>query len=126
MKRVVLILIIAFLAFISVKAQNKEKPADFSSVEILPQFPGGQSNFTKYIYSSLKYPTDARKIKGKVIVSFIVEKDGSLSNIRVLKGLGGTYDKEAVRIIKESPIWQPAIQGDKAVRFAYTAPINFQ
>ena len=99
---------------------------DFASVEVLPEFPGGgQSAFGKYIQKNFKYSPMAREqgVSGKVIMSFVVEKDGSLTDIKVLRDLGLGTGEEAVRVLKNSPHWKPGIQNGRPVRVAYTLPI---
>ncbi|MGV8877686.1 MAG: TonB family protein [Sphingobacteriaceae bacterium] len=94
---------------------------------LLPQFPGGDIAFGKYLESAIQYPAEARKnnIQGRVIVYFIVEKDGSLTNIKVLRDIGSGCGKEAIRVLKKSPKWRPAIYDQKPVRADYTCPISF-
>ncbi|MEJ7692632.1 energy transducer TonB, partial [Daejeonella sp.] len=100
----------------------------FSSVEVLPEFAGGMAGWGKYLTANLRYPAEAKskKITGRVILSFIVEKDGGISDIKVLRGIGGGADEEAVRVLSTSPKWKPGIQNGRAVRVAYTMPIFFQ
>ncbi len=100
----------------------------FTNVEVLPSFPGGLQAFGKFLAQNLKYPEVAKKanIQGRVFCQFIVEKDGSLSNIRVVSGIGGGCDEEAVRVLAISPKWKPGLQNDKVVRVSYTIPIFFQ
>lgn len=132
----------SFLGSISVSAmgepqkQERTKAAssisrevkDFASVEVLPEFQGGMKGWGEYLQTALKYPDEARtkNITGRVILSFIVEKDGSLSEIKVLRGIGGGADEEALRVLKTSPNWKPGIQDGRPVRVAYTMPIFFQ
>ncbi|MGV8877685.1 MAG: TonB family protein [Sphingobacteriaceae bacterium] len=100
----------------------------FDKVEQLPKFPdGGDAAFGKYLASNIKYPAIAKenKIEGRVIVSFIVELDGALSDIKVLRDIGGSCGEEAIRVLKASPKWIPGMQNGKAVRVAYTCPITF-
>ncbi len=101
---------------------------DFASVEVMPEFPGGQSAWGKYLQKTMKYPPIAREnnITGRVIVSFVVEKNGDLSDIKVLRGIGGGCDEEAVRVLKAAPSWKPGIQNGRSVRVQYTMPIFFQ
>ena len=101
---------------------------DFASVEVLPEFSGGMAGWGKYLQANLKYPAEAksRNITGRVILAFVVEKNGSLSDIKVLRGIGGGADEEAVRVLKTSPNWKPGIQNGRPVRVAYTMPIFFQ
>ncbi len=102
---------------------------DFSTAEVLPEFEGGQAGWGKYLSENLKYPEQARKdsISGRVIMGFIVEKDGTLSDIKVLRGVDGGLDEEAVRVLKNSPKWKPGkILDGSPVRVAYTMPIFFK
>ena len=99
----------------------------FMIVEEEPEFPGGPAKLLEYIQQNLKYPMEAREnnIQGKVIVSFVVEKDGSISNVKVLRGIGGGCDAEAVRVIESLPKFKPGKQRGNLVRVSYTLPINF-
>ncbi|MFA6945954.1 MAG: TonB family protein [Pedobacter sp.] len=101
---------------------------NFTNVEVLPEFPGGMKGWGEYLQSALKYPDEARKnkITGRVILSFIVLKNGSITDIKVLRGIGGGADEEAVRVVKESPKWKPGILKGEPVNVAYTMPIFFQ
>jgi protein TonB len=96
-------------------------------IENYPEFPGGHSAFIKFLGRNLKYPVNAveRGIEGKVLISFIIEKDGRLSNIKILRGIGYGCDEEAIRVLEKSPEWKPGIQNKQKVRVAYTLPINF-
>lgn len=109
------------------KSADKEIK-DFASVEVLPEFEGGMAGWGAYLQKTLKYPEEAKKnnIQGRVILSFVVEKDGSLTEIKVLRGIGGGADEESVRVLSESPKWKPGIQNGRPVRVAYTMPIFFQ
>ncbi|GAB3910217.1 energy transducer TonB [Mucilaginibacter boryungensis] len=99
----------------------------YTAVEQQASFPGGLQEFGNYLAQSIRYPDDARKnnIQGKVFLTFVVEKDGSLTNIKVLRGIGGGCDEEAVRVMEASPKWQPGMQGEQAVRSQFTVPISF-
>lgn len=101
---------------------------DFASVEVLPEFAGGMAGWGKYLQKNLKYPPIAREnnITGRVIMSFVVEKNGQLTDIKVLRGIGGGCDEEAVRVLKNAPAWKPGQQNGRPVRVAYTMPIFFQ
>ena len=96
-------------------------------IENYPEFPGGHSAFIKFLSRNLKYPANAveRGIEGKVLISFIIEKNGRLSNIKILRGIGYGCDEEAIRVLEKSPEWKPGIQNKQKVRVAYTLPINF-
>ncbi|MDR6785905.1 TonB family protein [Pedobacter africanus] len=106
---------------------DESKIFDFVSIDTQPSFPGGMSNFYKYLKEEIKYPEEAKKnkIQGKVFLSFIVEPDGALTGIRVERKLGSGTDEEAVRVIKASPKWLPGTQGGKPVRVKYNIPISF-
>lgn len=97
-------------------------------LEKYPEFPGGEGAFAKYLSRNLRYPYMAveSNITGRVWVSFIVERNGSLSDIKVVRGIGGGCDEEAVRVLKKAPSWSPGMQNGQAVRVAYTIPIHFQ
>ena len=101
---------------------------DFASVDVLPEFPGGMKGWGEYLQSALKYPEEAKKnkITGRVILSFTVLKNGSITDIKVLRGIGAGADEEAIRVVKESPKWKPGILKGEPVNVAYTMPIFFQ
>lgn len=101
---------------------------DFASVEVLPEFPGGEKAFGAFLSKNINYPPMAREnnISGRVFISFVVEKDGQLTDIKVLRGLGYGTDEEAVRVLKKSPKWKPGVQNGRKVRVQYTIPISFQ
>lgn len=99
----------------------------FESLEVQPTYPGGMDKFYKYLAKAIRYPAMAQdnNIQGKVFVSFIIEKNGSLTDIRIQKELGYGTDEEAIRVLKSSPKWMPGIQNGKAVRVKYNIPISF-
>jgi TonB family protein len=101
---------------------------DLGNVELAPEYQGGQKALNKFLGSRLRYPVRARenKVQGKVYIGFIVEKNGSLSDFKVVRGIGGGCDEEAIRVLKLSPIWKPAYANGKPVRTSYTLPITFQ
>jgi len=103
------------------------KVYDFVSIETPPSFPGGIEKFYAYVGKSIKYPPMAAEnnIQGKVFLSFVVEKNGQLTDIHVDRKLGGGTDEEAVRVLKASPRWTPGIQNGKPVRVKYNIPISF-
>lgn len=107
----------------------EEAPIPYTLVEEKPSFMGGDANeFTKWVYSKIVYPAVAREngISGRVTLQFTIESDGSLTNIKVLRGIDQSLDQEAVRVVSMSPKWTPGKQRDKAVRVTYTFPIMFQ
>lgn len=107
--------------------EESEGEADiFQVVEDMPQFPGG--SVQKWITKNVKYPMIAQEnnIQGKVFVQFVIEKDGSVSDVKVARSVDPSLDKEAIRVVKAMPKWKPGKQRGKPVRVSYTVPINFQ
>lgn len=98
----------------------------FHVVEDMPSFPGG--NVSKWIAKNVKYPVLAMEngIQGKVFIQFVIERDGSITDVKVARGVDASLDKEAVRVVQSMPKWKPGKQRGKPVRVAYTLPINFQ
>lgn len=109
-------------------AQAKEEPVyDFVTLTTPPSFPGGMANFYKFIAKSVKYPEQAFKnnVEGKVFLTYIIEKDGQLTDIKVVRAIGSGLDEEAVRVLKLSPKWTPGYHGKEPVRVKYNLPIGF-
>ena len=100
----------------------------FISVEEQPEFPGGTAKLLEYIQKNMKYPMMAREsdIQGKVFVQFVVEKDGAISHVQVLRGIGGGCDEEAVRVVQSLPKFKPGKQRGVPVRVQYMVPIVFK
>lgn len=120
-----------FLFFIGVelKAQTGEKVEEqIEKLDVASQPPGGFQGWTQYLSNSLKYPEKAqsKEIEGTVIVSFIVEKDGSLSDIELMRGIGGGCDEEALRVVKGSGKWSPGEKDGSIVRTRMRLPIRFK
>ena len=109
------------------EARYEGKLYDLASVELAPEFQGGQTALGRYLGSRLRYPAGARqnKIQGKVYIGFIVEKNGSLADFKVIRGIGGGCDEEAIRVLKSSPAWRPGMANGKPVRTSYVLPITF-
>jgi len=101
--------------------------APFVSVEKMPEFPGGDAALFRYLGTQIKYPSIDKDlgIKGTVFVKFIVEKDGSISGVELLKGVSPTIDAEALRVVKGMPLWKPGKQRDEPVRVFFNLPIRF-
>ena len=99
----------------------------YESVETEPAFPGGIQEFYNFLSKTIKYPAEMRekKVQGRVYVQFVVEEDGSLSDIKAIRGPGSGSEEEAVKAISLSPKWNPGIQNGKTVRVQYTVPVNF-
>ena len=97
-------------------------------IEVMPEYPGGPNALVKYVQNNLKYPESAKKNKqeGRVFVGFVVEKDGSISNVSVMRGVCEELDNEAVRVVKTLPKFTPGMHGGKPVRVQYTLPIAFK
>lgn len=98
------------------------------AVEDEPEFPGGVAALMAYLRKNIKYPAICREnnIQGKVIVTFVVNKDGSIVDVEVAKGVNPALDKEAVRVISQMPNWQPGRQLGRPVRVRYSVPVNFR
>lgn len=96
----------------------------YTSVETVPKFPGGMQKFYEYISENLKTEKFTDDYAGKVIVSFVVERDGSLTDIKVARSVSAAADAFALKLLKKSPKWQPGTQGGRAVRVAYAVPVN--
>lgn len=99
----------------------------FTVVENDPEFPGGMEALYKYLASNIKYPNLAKEnnITGRVYVTFVVEKDGSIANPRILRDIGGGCGAEAIRVVKAMPKWKPGKQRGKAVRVQFNLPVSF-
>ena len=109
--------------------EEEEEEVVFVVVESMPEFPGGAQAMMKYIAENIKYPVIAQEngIQGRVICQFVVEKDGKVSDIQVVRSSGeASLDKEAVRVINSMPKWKPGKQRGKPVRVKYTLPVNFR
>lgn len=108
----------------------EEEKADqiFDVVETQPNPPGGMSGWNKYLSDNLKYPTQARRmgVEGTVIVVFVINTDGTIQDVEVLRGIGGGCDEEAVKIVKNAPKWEPGKQRGKPVRTRMRLPIRFK
>lgn len=116
------------IAQVTVEDEEEEVEDEiFQVVEQDPEYPGGVDALYKFIQQNLKYPQLAKEnnITGRVFVQFVVEKDGSVSNVKAARDIGGGCGAEAVRVIKSMPKWTPGKQRGKAVRAAYTLPVNF-
>ena len=123
----------AELAKAEAKASDVTAPADttknvvYDVTETMPQFPGGQGVMMKYLAANIKYPASAVKAKkqGRVIVAFVIQKDGSVTNARIVRSVDPELDAEALRIVKAMPNWTPGTQDGKPVNVRYTIPVVF-
>lgn len=111
-----------------IEEEELEEEEIFTSAEEQPEFPGGPSKLMEYVQKNLKYPMQAREsdIQGRVYVGFVVEKDGSITKVQVLKGIGGGCDEEAIRVVQSLPKFKPGKQRGNPVRVQYTLPIVFK
>ncbi|MBC7617035.1 MAG: energy transducer TonB [Pedobacter sp.] len=108
-------------------AGNGDEIYNAAGVESYPEFPGGMAAWAKFIQKNLKYPYPAQEsgVQGKVYLNFVVEKNGSITDVNVVKGIGYGCDEEAVRVIKKSPKWKAGLQNNQAVRVRYSMPIGY-
>jgi Gram-negative bacterial TonB protein C-terminal len=125
-----LFLAIAFFTIQTISAQDvaktqNENVFNTSTVDIKPEFPGGYDEFYKFIAKNYKTPNVAR-LKGKIYVTFIVEKDGSIDEIQVLRDIGYGTGQEAIRVLKLSPKWMPGEQNGQKVRCNFSLPISIE
>ena len=126
--KVALMMLVLLFSFMTSTAQTKKNDMVFDVVEVMPQYPGGQIAMLKYIMENMKYPKQAMKegIQGRVAVSFIVEKDGSISDVKPILSVHPLLNKEAVRVVKSMPKWTPGKQNGKPVRVRFNLPIMFK
>ena len=116
------------LSFHTAPAPVLQEEPIFTVVEQMPEFPGGQEALIKYMVNNVKYPENARKkgIQGTVFVSFVVGKDGSISNVKVLRGVDKELDEEAIRVVSNMPKWKPGKEKGKAVKVQYNLPVAYK
>jgi protein TonB len=107
---------------------KEESDKVYEFVEELASFPGGPASLNQWLAQNIRYPAMARNnnIQGRVTVSIIIEKDGSISNAEVVRGIDPSLDKEAIRVVYAMPKWNPGKQNGKIVRSKYTLPVNFK
>ncbi len=107
---------------------KEDEPEGFQTVEQLPEFPGGASAFMKWITTNLKYPRLAqnRKVKGRVVVSFLVDKEGNVKSLRLEKSTDNILGAEVIRIMNKMPKWKPGTQNGKPCTAMIAVPINFE
>ena len=120
---------VVIAAPVEAPVEEEEEEVVFVVVETMPEFPGGQQALFKYLSENVKYPVIAQEngIQGRVICQFVVNKDGPIVDVEVVRSGGdASLDKEAVRVIKSMPKWKPGKQRGKAVRVKYTVPVNFR
>ena len=130
MKKLLFILMLCFTALATAGAQQTEKPCDkvYDIVEVMPQFPGGQGELMKFLRNNVKYPAEAqkKKIEGRVIVGFVVDKKGRVVNPMVERSVHPLLDAEALRVIKRMPKWKPGRVNGEPINVKYRLPITFK
>ena len=134
MKKIALMLLVALLSSTAVMAQktvikkNQSKEPVFDVVEVMPQFPGGQDSLMSFLMHTVKYPKEAMEkgVQGRVVVQFIVEKDGTVSSPNVIRAVTPALDQEAIRVVQSMPKWAPGKQRGKEVRTKFTLPVTFR
>lgn len=126
--KVALMMLVLLFSFMTSTAQTKKNDMVFDVVEVMPQFPGGQIAMLQYIMKNIKYPEQAMKegIQGRVAVRFIVEKDGSISDVKPILSVHPLLNKEAVRVVESMPKWSPGKQNGKPVRVRFNVPVMFK
>lgn len=126
--KVALMMFVLLFSFMTSTAQTKKNDMVFDVVEVMPQFPGGQIAMLQYIMKNIKYPEQAMKegIQGRVTVRFIVEKDGSISDVKPILSVHPLLNKEAVRVVESMPKWTPGKQNGKPVRVRFNVPVMFK
>ena len=131
MKKLIMMSLMAMFGLSTVSAQKtvvaEKNQQVFDVVEQMPEYPGGIQALFEYLQQNVKYPEDAekQKIEGRVIATFVVETDGSINNVEVIKPAFPSLDAEAVRVLSAMPKWTPGMQSGKVVRVKFTVPINF-
>ncbi|WP_340112431.1 energy transducer TonB [Maribellus mangrovi] len=127
MKKTLILILMIFAVAFTASAQDTEKEKVYTEVDVMPEYPGGQDAFLKFISENVKYPENAKKneIQGKVFVNFVVDETGAVTKVKVVRGVDPELDKEAVRVIKLLEKFTPGTKDGKAVKVKYTVPINF-
>ena len=126
--KVALMMLVLLFSFMTSTAQTKKNDMVFDVVEVMPQFPGGQIAMLQYLMENIKYPEQAMKkgIQGRVAVRFIVEKDGSISDVKPILSVHPLLNKEAVRVVESMPKWTPGKHNGKPVRVRFNLPVMFK
>ena len=132
MKKFIIMALMAVFGLTIVSAQKtvvaKKNQKVFDIVEQMPEYPGGQAALFEFISKNVKYPEDAvkKKVEGKVFVTFVVDTDGKITDVSLLRKVFPSLDAEAIRVISAMPNWIPGRQKGQAVRVKYTVPIMFR
>ena len=132
MKKFIIMALMAVFGLTTVSAQKtvvaKKNQKVFDIVEQMPEYPGGQAALFEYLSKNIKYPADAekKKVEGKVFVTFVVDTDGKITDVSLMRKVFPSLDAEAVRVISAMPNWIPGKQKGQVVRVKYTVPIMFR
>lgn len=132
MKKVLVMALMALFGLTTVNAQKtvvaKKNQQVFDVVEQMPEYPGGMAAMVEYLSANVKYPADAekKKVEGKVFVTFVVDTDGSITDVTLMKKVFPSLDAEAMRVISAMPKWVPGKQRGQVVRVRFTVPIMFR
>ena len=128
MKKFIIMALMAVFGLTTVSAQKTVVAKKNQKVEQMPEYPGGQAALFEYLSKNIKYPADAekKKVEGKVFVTFVVDSDGKITDVSLLKKVFPSLDAEAIRVISAMPNWIPGRQKGQAVRVKYTVPIMFR
>ena len=132
MKKLILMTVMAVFCLMTASAQktvvSQENQKVFDTVEQMPEYPGGMPALIEFLQTNMKYPEDAQKqkVEGRVMVMFVVEKDGSITDVKVARNVFPSLDEEAVRVVNAMPKWTPGKEKGKPVRVQYTLPISFR
>ena len=134
MKRLILLSLMAAFSLATVQAQKtvvsqkEQKPEVFMVVENMPEYPGGNEAMIAFFAKNMKYPADVQKnkVQGRVLVTFVVERDGTITDVQVAKPTFPSLDDEAMRLVKKMPKWKPGTQRGVPVRVKFTLPVVFK
>jgi len=129
MKKIAFICLFLATTILNVRIMADDMPDEvFTVVELMPEFPGGQKALFQYLAENTKYPVEAMQqgIAGRVICQFVVEKDGNVDSVKVVRGVHPLLDQEAVRVVSMMPTWKPGMQYGKLARVRFTVPVNFK
>jgi protein TonB len=132
MKKFIIMALMAVFGLTTVSAQKtvvaKKNQKVFDIVEQMPEYPGGQAALFEFISKNVKYPDDAvkKKVEGKVFVTFVVDTDGKITDVSLMRKVFPSLDAEAIRVISAMPNWIPGKQKGQVVRVKYTVPIMFR
>lgn len=132
MKKLILMSLLAACSLMTAYAQktvvSQTNQKVYEEVEQMPQYPGGMPAMVEFLQTNMKYPEDAakQKVEGRVMVQFVVETDGSISDVHVAKQVFPSLDAEAIRVVQAMPNWTPGKEKSKVVRVRYNLPIVFR